>query len=155
MTHELQHARLPCPSLSPRVCSNWFPLNPWCHPIISSSVIPFSSCPQSFWASWSFPVNQFFGIRWPKYWSFSISPSRKYSRLISFRIEIRYWLFWIVLLWIFWYLSFEEYIWEPCIWYPVLWQRDCLTLVDRFCYTVDSAKVVPLDIRDVWSMENN
>ena len=45
--HGLQHARLPCPSLSPRVCSNWCPLSQWCHPTISSSVIPFS-CPQIF-----------------------------------------------------------------------------------------------------------
>ena len=53
--HGLQHARLPCPSLSPRVCSNSCPLNQWCHPTISSSVIPFSSCLQTFLASGSFP----------------------------------------------------------------------------------------------------
>ena len=46
--HGLQHSRLPCPSPSPRVCSNSCPLSQWCHPIISSSVVPFSSCPQSF-----------------------------------------------------------------------------------------------------------
>ena len=46
--HELQHVRLPCPSLSPEVCSNSCPLNQWCHPTISSSVSPFSSFPQSF-----------------------------------------------------------------------------------------------------------
>ena len=51
---DLQHARLPCPSLSPGVCSNSGPLNWWCHPTISSSVIPFSSCLQSFPASRSF-----------------------------------------------------------------------------------------------------
>ena len=56
----LQQARLPCPSLSPRVCSNSCPLSQWCHPIISSSVVPFSSCPQSFPASGSFPMSQFF-----------------------------------------------------------------------------------------------
>ena len=49
--HGLQHARLPCPSLSPGVCSNSCPLSQWCHPTISSSVTPFSSCPQSFPAS--------------------------------------------------------------------------------------------------------
>ena len=59
-THILQHARLPCPSLSPRACSNSCPLSQWCHPAISSSVIPFSSCPQSFPASGSFPVSQIF-----------------------------------------------------------------------------------------------
>jgi len=55
----LQHARLPCPSLSSRVCSNSCPLSQWCHPTISSSVIPFS-CLQSFPASGSFPVSQLF-----------------------------------------------------------------------------------------------
>ena len=46
--HGLPHTRLPCPSLSPRVCANSYPLRRWCHPTISSSVIPFSSCLQSF-----------------------------------------------------------------------------------------------------------
>ena len=58
--HGLQHARLPCPSLSPRVCSNSCPLSRWRHPIISSSVLPFSSCPQSFPASGFFPMSQLF-----------------------------------------------------------------------------------------------
>ena len=58
--HGLQHARLPCPSLSPRVCSNSCPLSHTCHPTISSSVIPFSSCLLSFQASGSFPVSWFF-----------------------------------------------------------------------------------------------
>ena len=53
----LQHARLPCPSPSPRVCSNSCPLSRWCHPTISSFVNPFSPCPQSFPASGSFPVS--------------------------------------------------------------------------------------------------
>ena len=52
--HELQYARLPCPSPSPRACSNSCPLSGWCHPTISSSVVPFSSCPESFTASGSF-----------------------------------------------------------------------------------------------------
>ena len=52
--HGLQHARLPCPSPSPRVCWNSCPLSWWCHPVISSSVAPFSSCPQSSPASGSF-----------------------------------------------------------------------------------------------------
>ena len=56
----LQHARLPCPSPTPRACSNSCPLSRWCHPTISSSVIPFSSCLQSFPASGSFPMSQFF-----------------------------------------------------------------------------------------------
>ena len=58
--HGLQHTRLPCPSLSPGVCSKSCPLHSWCHPNISSSVTPFSSCPQSFPASGSFPMSQFF-----------------------------------------------------------------------------------------------
>ena len=52
--HELQHARLPCPTLFPGVCWNSYPLSQWCHPAISSSVVPFSSCPQSLPASGSF-----------------------------------------------------------------------------------------------------
>ena len=56
----LQHTRLPCPSLSPWACSNSCPLNRRCHPTISSSVVPFSSCLQSFPASGSFPMSQFF-----------------------------------------------------------------------------------------------
>ena len=58
--HELQHARPPCPSPTPRVHSNSRPLSRWCHPAISSSVIPFSSCPQSLPASESFPMSQLF-----------------------------------------------------------------------------------------------
>ena len=58
--HGLQHARPPCPSPTPRVYSNSCPLNQWCHPTISSSVIPFSSCPQSFPASGSFQMSQLF-----------------------------------------------------------------------------------------------
>ena len=58
--HGPQHARPPCPSPTPRVYSNPCPLGWWCHPTISSSVVPFSSCPQSFPASGSFQMSQFF-----------------------------------------------------------------------------------------------
>ena len=58
--HELQHARHPCSSPTPGVHSNLCPLSWWCHPPISSSVIPFSSCLQSFPASGSFPMSQLF-----------------------------------------------------------------------------------------------
>ena len=58
--HGLQHTRLPCPSPTPGACSNSRPLSWWCHPTISSSVVPFSSCPQSFPPSRSFLVSQFF-----------------------------------------------------------------------------------------------
>ena len=81
--HGLQHARLPCPSLSPGVCSNSCPLSQWYYLTISSSAAPFS-CPQSFPASGCFLPNQLC-IRWPKYWSFnfSISSPNEYSGLIS------------------------------------------------------------------------
>ena len=87
--HGLQHARLPCPSLFPGVCSNSCPLSQWCHPTISSSVAPFSSCPQSFPASGSFPNESNLSTSWPKDWnlSFSISPSNECSGLIPFRID--------------------------------------------------------------------
>ena len=83
--HGLQHARPPCPSPTPRAYSNSCPLSRWCHPTISSSVIPFSHL-QSFPALGSFPMSQFFAS---EYWSFnlSISPSYEYSGLISFRTD--------------------------------------------------------------------
>ena len=59
-SHGLQHARLPSPSSTPGAYSNSFPLSWWCQPTILSSVIPFSSCLQSFPASGSFPISQFF-----------------------------------------------------------------------------------------------
>ena len=58
--HRLQHSRIPCPSPSHGVCSNSCPLSQWCHPTISSSFTPFSSCPQSFPASRSFPMSWLF-----------------------------------------------------------------------------------------------
>ena len=58
--HESQHSRPPCPSPSPRVHSDSRPSSQWCHPAISSCVVPFSSCPQSFPASESFPMSQLF-----------------------------------------------------------------------------------------------
>ena len=58
--HKLQHARPPCPSSISRVHSNSCPSSQWCHPAISSSVIPFSSCPQSLTASGCFPMSQLF-----------------------------------------------------------------------------------------------
>ena len=87
--HRLQHARIPYPSPSPGAWSNSCPSTQWCHPTISSSVISFSSCLQSFPASGAFLMIWLFPFRWPKYrsFSFSISPSNEYSGLISFMID--------------------------------------------------------------------
>ena len=84
----LQHARPHCPSPTPGAYPNSCPSSRWCHPTISSSVVPFSPCRQSFPASGSFQMSQFFTSS-PKYWSFSfnISPSNEYSGLISFKMD--------------------------------------------------------------------
>ena len=77
-----------CPSPTPGVYPNSCPLSRWCHPTISSSVVPFSSCLQSFPAS-VFSNDSAVHIRWPKYWSFSlnISASNEHPGLISFRMD--------------------------------------------------------------------
>jgi len=87
--HELQHARPPCLSPTPEVHSNPRPSSQWCHPAISSSVVPFSSYLQSLPASESFPMSQLFAWDGQKYWSFSfsISPSKEHPGLISFRMD--------------------------------------------------------------------
>ena len=82
--HGLQHARLPCPLPTPRACSNSCPLSRWCHPTISSSAALLLSILPSIKV---FSNESALYIRWPKYWSFSISPSSEYSGLISFRID--------------------------------------------------------------------
>ena len=86
--HELQHARLPRPSPI-QVYSNSCPLSQWCHPTISSYVIPYSSCLQSSLASGSSQMSQFFtsGDQSIGSFSFSISPSSEYSGLISCRMD--------------------------------------------------------------------
>ena len=87
--HELQHARPPCPSPTPRVHSNLGPSSRWCHPAISSSVIPFSCCPQFLPVSESFPMSQLFtwGGQSIGSFSFSIIPSKEHPGLISFRMD--------------------------------------------------------------------
>ena len=87
--HGLENTRLPDPSKSPGACSNSCPSSRWCHPTTSSSVIPFSSCLQSFPASGSFLMNRLFTSGGPKYWNFrySTSASSEYSGSISFRID--------------------------------------------------------------------
>ena len=86
--HELQHIRPPCPSPTPGVHSDSCPSSQWCHPAISSSVVPFSFCPQSLPVSESSNESTL-RIRWPKYWSFSFSiiPSKEIPGLISFRMD--------------------------------------------------------------------
>ena len=86
--HGLQHARPACPSPTSRVYLDSCPLSQWCHPNISSSVLSFFSCLQSF--PRVFPSESVLHIRWPKYWSFSFSPSNEYSEQISFRIDWLY-----------------------------------------------------------------
>ena len=86
--HELQHARPPCSSPTPRVHSDSCPLSPWCHPAISSSVVPFSSCPQSLLASEFFPMSQLFAWGGQSIsFSFSIITSKEIPGLISFRMD--------------------------------------------------------------------
>ena len=92
--HGLQHARLPCPSPSPGACSNSCPLSQWCHPTILSSVIPFSSCPQSFLAPRSFPMYQLFASGDQ---SIEVSAS---ASVLSVNIQIDFLLDWQV--------------WSPC-----------------------------------------
>ena len=87
-TPGLQHARLPCPSPTPGVYSNSCPSSRWCYPAISSSVIPFSCLLFSIFLSIRvFSNESVICLRWPKYWSFSISPSNEYPALISFRMD--------------------------------------------------------------------
>ena len=88
-SHELQHTRLPCPSLCPGVCSNSCLLIQWCHSSITFEVTHFSFALNLQGKSDYFSNEYALSISWPKYWSFSfsISPSNEYSRLIFFRID--------------------------------------------------------------------
>ena len=90
--HELQHTTPPCPSPTPGIHPNPCPLSGWCHPTISSSVVPFSSCPQSLPASGSFQMSQLFasGGQSILSFSFSLSLSKEDSGLISFRMDWLY-----------------------------------------------------------------
>ena len=88
--HRLQHARLPCPSLCPGVCSDSCPLSQWCHLTPSHPLLPLLLLlPSIFPSIRVFSSESALHIRWPKYWSFSfsISPSNECSVLISFRID--------------------------------------------------------------------
>ena len=87
--HEPQHTRPPCPSPTPRVHPNPCPSSQWCHPTISSSVVPFSSLPSIFPSIRVFSNKSALHMRWPKYWSFSfnISPSNEHPGFVSFRMD--------------------------------------------------------------------
>ena len=87
--NESQHTRPPCPSPVPRAYSNPCPTSRWCHPAISSSVVPFSACPPIPPSIRVFSNESTLHMRWPKYWSFSfsISPSNEHRGLISFRTD--------------------------------------------------------------------
>ena len=86
--HGLQHTRLPYPLPTPRASSNSGPSSQWCHPTISSSIVPFFPCLQSFPASGSFPTSQFLTSGGQNIGaSASACPSNEYSGLISFRID--------------------------------------------------------------------
>ena len=87
--HQPEHSRPPGPSPTPGVYPNSCPLSQHCHPAISSSVVPFSSCLQSFPKSGSFQMSQLFASGSQEYWSFSfnISPSNEHPELISFRMD--------------------------------------------------------------------
>ena len=85
---ESQHARPPCPSPTPGVHPDSRPSSQWCHPAISSSVVPFSSWPQPL-PAWVFSNESTLHMKWPKYWSFSFSiiPSKEIPELISFTMD--------------------------------------------------------------------
>ena len=86
--HGQHHTRLPCPSLSPGICSTSCPFDRRCHSTISSSDALFSFCPQAFPEAGTFPMMQLFAsVDQNKSFSFSISPSNEYSGLISFKID--------------------------------------------------------------------
>ena len=125
--HGLQHTRLRCPSPTPRVYPNSSPLSQWCHPTISSSVVSFSSCPQSFPASGSFQMSQFFSS---VVQSIGVSASASvlpmniqdwfllgwvvfHSRYHNFFIHwccFRSWLWWIMLQWT-WVRYWLHFLW--------------------------------------------
>ena len=104
----LQYTRLPCPSLSPGVCSNSCPLSQWCYPTISSFVVPFSPCPQSFPASGSFPMSRLFtsggqsigasALAWGLPMHFQGWLPLRLTGLISLLSQVRVWLWCVVLL---------------------------------------------------------
>ena len=90
-SHGLQHTRLPCPSPTPRGFTDSCPLSRWCHPTISSSVVPFSSRLQTF-PEQVFSNESVLRIRWPNYWSFSFSISLSMNSQDWFPLEWTHWI---------------------------------------------------------------
>ena len=90
-SHGLQHTKLPCPSLSPWVCSNSYPLSQWCYPTISSSVTPFFSCPQSFPESGSFPMTRLFTSEWSRQNVYRTSVVAQWIRICLSMQETQVW----------------------------------------------------------------
>ena len=107
--HESQHARPPCPSPAPGVHTGSRPLSQWCHPAVSPSVVPFSSCPQSLPASESFSNESTLRMRWPKYWSFSFSISQLSKWIIYMLYSLC--IYYIVIKGIGWYLALDRGAW--------------------------------------------
>ena len=118
---------------------NSWQLSRWCHLTISSSVIPFSFCPQSFPASGSFPMNQLFASGGQSYWSFSFSicPSNEYSGLISFRID------WFDLLTV--QGTLEGLLWPHSLKASVLW-RSSFFMVQLSHPCMTTGKTVALTV---------
>ena len=140
--HGLQHARLPCPSLSPRACLNACPLSRWCHPTISSSIVLFSSCLQSFPAPGFFPMNQFFPSDGQNIGASAseISPSNEYLRPISFIID------WFDLLAVQWTL---ESLLQHHSSKPSILQRSAFFIVQLWHPYVTTGKTIALRLS--WS----
>ena len=107
--HESQHARPPCPSPTPRVHSDSRPSSQWCHPAISFSVVPFSSCPQSFPTSESFPVSQLFA------WGGQSSLPES----ITVRVIVKWWFSTILAIFISYNFSLKKCSFHPHSYTPV------------------------------------
>ena len=127
-SHGLQHARLPGPSLSPRVCSDSCPMNQWCYLTISSSICPLLLLPSVFSSIRVFSNELTLHIRCSKYWSFSISTFSEYSGLISF------WIDWFDLLAVQRTLKSLQHHSSKA---SILWHSDC-------------SMVQPTSVQDYW-----
>ena len=129
-SHELQHARPPCPSPTPGVHPDSRPSSQWGHLTILSSVIPFSSCPQSLPSIRVFSSESVLHMRWPKYWSFSFSiiPSKEIPGLISFRMD---WLDLLAVL-LFIHSSANGYLCCLHLWLLQIYKNSCTSFGETF-----------------------